>query len=93
MTTDVQPGALRVWWCPQVPCEPFHAAVTSPAEAKRLLATLAEYDLFQLKHRIKPDFCNAGGLECFSQDGDGEWCEWYDPETGADIDEWDEVKT
>lgn len=82
MTTP-KAGALRVWWIPQVPMNPFHVHVDSPAEAKLILDTLARYDLFQLEHRIKPDFCNVGGLECFSQDGDdGEWCEWYDTDTG-----------
>jgi hypothetical protein len=84
-------GALRVWWIPQIPGKPFHAPVADLLEGKKVLDVLAKYDLFQLAHNIKPDFCNAGGLECFSQDGDGEWCEWYDPETGNNIDEWPEA--
>lgn len=58
--------------------------VPDRAAAILLLRTLAEYDLFQLRERIKPDFCNAGGLETFE---DGGWCEWYDHETGDDIDD------
>jgi hypothetical protein len=54
---------LRVWWIPQVPGKPFHVEVESITEAKKLLDTLAKYDLFQLAHKIKPDYCNAGGLE------------------------------
>jgi hypothetical protein len=88
----VSAGALRVWWIPQIPGKPFHVAVESPAQAVLLLNALAEYDLFQFTNRIKPDYCNAGGLECFSQDGDDEWCEWYDEATGGDISEWEKVQ-
>ena len=80
-------GDLQVWWIPQVPMEPFTVPVASVAEAVKLLDVLADYDLFQLKHRIKPDFCNAGGLRRWCADGgDGEpdWEDWYDEETGED---------
>ena len=78
---------LRVWWIPQVPMNPFTVPVANIGEAKLILNTLANYDLFQFDNNIKPDYCNAGGLECFSQDDDGEWCEWYDEETGDGIDD------
>jgi hypothetical protein len=90
MSAKPMVGNLRVWWCPQVPCSPFHIAVANTGEAKLILRTLADYDLFQLKHRIKPDFCNAGGLEIYEADsGEGRpgWCEWYCNETGNSIDE------
>ena len=79
-------GALRVWWIPQVPGAQFRVDVESVEEAIKVQEILARYDLFQLKHKIKGDFCNAGGLECYSQDDDNEWCDWYDPETGDDLD-------
>lgn len=83
-------GDLRVWWVPQVPGAQFKVAVESVTQAILVLTTLANYDLFQLHNNIKPDFCNAGGLEVFDEedcgeDGDG-WSEWYDEE-GRDIDE------
>ena len=84
-------GALRVWHIPQVPGTPFHVYVDTPQEAQRLLHVLARYDLFQYENRIKPDYCNAAGLERYEADGgEGEpgWCEWHDEETGDDIDEW-----
>lgn len=84
-------GALRVWHIPQVPGKPFHVYVDTPQEAQRLLNVLAWYDLFQYKNRIKPDYCNASGLERYESDnGDGEpgWCEWCDEETGDGIDSW-----
>ncbi len=77
---------LRVWWIPQIPGKPFYVRVESPAEAQRVMSILAAYDAFQFENKIKPDYCNAGGLEAFSQDGDCEWCDWYDPETGDGID-------
>ncbi len=83
-------GALRVWHIPQVPGKAFHVTVNTPEEAKKMLDALANYDLFQFKNKIKPDYCNAGGLERYEADnGDGVpgWCEWYDEETGESIDE------
>ena len=86
---SVSEGALRVWWVPQVPGKPFHVAVDSPAEAKKLLDVLAQYDAFQFANRIKPDYCNAGGLARYEPDGDDgfDWYEWAD-ENGDDIDHW-----
>lgn len=76
-------GDLRVWWIPQVPMKPFRVDVKTIDEAKLLLKTLAQYDLFQLENNIKPDYSNAGGLEEFV---DGEWFEWSDA-NGDQIDE------
>ena len=67
-----QEGDLMVWWIPQVPGRLFRVAVASRVEGQRLLRVLAAYDLFQLAQRVKPDFCNAGGL-CIFEDGD--WCD------------------
>lgn len=81
-------GDLRVWHVPQVPCDAFYVSVASPIEAKLVMLTLAQYDLFQLEKSIKPDFCNAQGLEVYEADaGEGkpDWCEWYS-EDGDDID-------
>jgi hypothetical protein len=74
---------LKVWWIPQIPGKAFEAPVSSIDEAKLLLRTLAAYDLFQLEHNIKPDFCNAGGLMVFE---DSDWCDWED-EDGNSIDD------
>lgn len=82
-------GALRVWHIPQVPMEPFHVSVLSVREAKLILDALARYDIFQFEKNIKPDYCNAAGLEVF--DG-GEWTEWYDEESGEDIDHLDDQR-
>jgi len=54
---------LRVSHFPQVPCEPFIAEVKDLYEAKKIMDTLAYYDLFQYKNRIKPDYTNVTVLE------------------------------
>lgn len=69
---------LKVWWIPQVPMKPFEVYLNSFAEAKVLIEALAAYDLFQLKHRVKPDYSNAGGL-MLQDDGD-EYTDWHDGE-------------
>jgi hypothetical protein len=56
--------------------------VANIREAKLLLKALADYDIFQYENRIKPDYCNAGGLRTW--DGK-DWADWYDDD-GNDID-------
>ena len=82
-----KPGDLRLWWIPQVPMKQFHVYVADVEQAMLLYDTLAQYDLFQLDNNIKPDFCNAGGLEVWE---DGEWCEWWSEGTCEDIREYTE---
>lgn len=86
-------GDLRVWWIPQIPGKQFTVPVDTPAEAAKLIDVLAKYDLFQFENRIKPDYCNMGGLVVCEDDGDGgtEWCDWYDEETGEDIYGWAQI--
>lgn len=83
-----QIGDLQVWWVPQVPMKAFTVDVASVAEGVKIMDTLAEYDIFQADNNVKPDFCNAGGLQqwCADCDGDGTpgWEDWYDDETGED---------
>jgi hypothetical protein len=77
---------LKVWWIPQVPMHPFEVEVRNLREAQLLLHVLADYDAFQFKNRVKPDYCNAGGVMVME---DGEWVDWYDEETGIDdVDEY-----
>ena len=81
---------LRVWWIPQIPCESFYIPVDSPEEGKKVLDILAIYDMFQFENDIKPDFCNAGGLQYFDEE-EQEWNDWYlETETDyyEDIDEY-----
>jgi len=63
-------GGLRVWWIPQVPMKSFYFEIRRIEEGVILCRALARYDEFQFKNNIKPDFCNAGGIEIFEN---GEW--------------------
>jgi hypothetical protein len=81
-------GDLQVWWVPQVPMKAFEVDVSSIAEAVKVMDVLADYDMFQFENKVKPDYCNAGGLRRWCADSDGEgnpgWEDWYDEETGED---------
>ena len=80
-------GDLQVWWVPQVPMKTFEVDVSSVAEGVKVMAVLADYDLFQFKNNIKPDYSNAGGLRRWcddDRDGIPEWEDWFDEESGED---------
>jgi hypothetical protein len=78
---------LRVWWIPQLPMEPFYYPVPHVAAAKLLVNALARYDLFQLKNKIKPDYCNAGVADWLHPElTGGEWFD-FDLEDESDCDE------
>lgn len=68
---------LRVTHMPQVGtrCPAFHIPVTSVAEAKLVMDTIAAYDLFQLQHHIKPDFASCSCLEVWNPETQ-EWDGW-----------------
>jgi hypothetical protein len=82
------PGDLEVWWIPQVPMNSFRVDVSSVAEGVKVLDVLAAYDAFQFENNVKGDYCNAGGLNQWSDNSDGEgtpgWESWYDEESGID---------
>ena len=67
---------LRVWWIPQVPMTPFFVPVATIEEGKKICEVLADYDQFQFNNRIKPDYCNAGGMSFCA--GDNKWSD-FDP--------------
>lgn len=66
---------FRVYHIPQVPMKAIRIQCNSLATAMGLVDTLAQYDLFQLHHRVKPDFCNASGIEYYDH-ADKEWYEF-----------------
>lgn len=74
-------NTLRIWHIPQVPMVPFYVEAPDLASAKLVGDALAKYDLFQLQHRIKPDYCNAQGIE---RRAHGEW-EEIDEEGEQDL--------
>lgn len=69
---------LRVWWISQVGAADrlFYVSVKTVMEGKKVLDILSAYDAYQLQNRIKPDYCNAGGLEMWN-DKEKEWRDWY----------------
>lgn len=82
---------LRVWHIPQLGIKDglggyaaFHVGVAGIDEAIDVINMLANYDLFQFNHKIKPDYANASGLEEYIG---GEWQEWFELDTGDDIGE------
>ena len=84
-------GDLQVWWIPQVPMKSFDIDVKSVEEGVKILGVLANYDLFQFENNVKPDYCNAGGLNIYSDDCDGDgnpgWESWH---YEGDSDFWDD---
>lgn len=77
-------GDLRVWHIPQVPGVPFRVRVSDVREAADLLHTLWQYDEFQLRERIKPDYSSASGLEVYDPNDYDGWSEWHSDQ-GMDI--------
>lgn len=81
---------LRVWWIPQVgTCNSFYVPVSSVEEAKKVMDILAAYDAFQLQNRVKPDYCNEGGLQMFDPETE-EWEDWYEETEDDYFDDVDE---
>jgi hypothetical protein len=81
-------GDLQVWWVPQVPMRAFEVDVSSIEQAVKIMDVLADYDIFQYENRVKPDYCNAGGLRRWCEDSDGDgtpgWEDWYDEDSGEE---------
>lgn len=70
---------FRVWHIPQLGMKNlFYVPVPDAATGKLVLKALAEYDLFQFHNKVKPDYCNAQGLECTDDDDDldADWAEY-----------------
>lgn len=74
-------ASLKVWWVPHIPMKAFEVEVESVEQGAFLLDVLAHYDLFQYENKVKPDYCNIGGLVMLD---DGEWVDWFDDATGED---------
>lgn len=88
---------LRVWWVPQLGTDAttFYVPVESVEEAKKVMDILAAYDQFQYDNDIKPDYCNAGGLEMWDEDAQ-EWNDWFyedDDSYYDDVDEYCDEKS
>lgn len=74
---------LRIWHIPQVPMKSFNVEVSSIEEAWRILNILWDYDDFQYKNEIKPDYASVSGLQYYDEE-EKEWYDWEDDD-GYDI--------
>lgn len=82
-----EPIEFRVWWIPQVPMPSFKVDVPDIATGKILCSALADYDLFQFQHNVKPDYANAGGMSWKHEVlTEGEWWD-FDPDDEDDVEE------
>ena len=79
MTTEAdklraaQEGDLRIWWIPQVGMDTtFYVSVETREQGEWLQDVLTDYDEFQFENKVKPDYCNVGGMQIFE---DGRWQE------------------
>lgn len=82
-------GDLRVWHIPQVPGLPFNASITSIEDGRRIIVILDEYDRFQYRNNIKPEYISVNGIQRYSEDIDGElggagWIDIDDDELEAE---------
>ncbi len=76
---------FRAWWVPQIPMPAFIYPVPDIQAGKMLCDALAEYDIFQFENKVKPDYCNAGGLSWrHPVHTQGEW-EDFDPEDEDEV--------
>lgn len=82
---------LRVWHIPQIPGKAFYVEVSSVQEGVNVMDILANYDLFQLKHNIKPDYANAQGLEVFEVE-ENDWVDWVGWSIDTNIDYFDDPR-
>lgn len=63
-----------VWWNPQVPGAHKWYPVDDVATGLWLMYVLSDYDIFQYRHKIKPDYTNAGGLVEVNGLEKEDWC-------------------
>ena len=69
---------LRVWWIPQAGAteDSFYVPVETIEEGRKVMDMLAAYDAYQRQNRIKPDYCNCGGVQRWDEDSQ-DWEDWY----------------
>ena len=72
---------LRIYWIPQVPCKPFYVPIQSIKEGLKIITILSTYDAFQFENNIRPDYCNAGGVQMYDEKTK-EWIDWEEEKDG-----------
>lgn len=75
---------FKVWWIPQAPMTAFEVDVPDLETGVLLCNVLARYDAFQFEHKVKPDYCNVGGIRWRGPETSGEWYD-VDPDDEDDM--------
>lgn len=78
------PGALKVWYIPQVPMKPFEVEIPhrdGDEEKELALAvilrdTIINFSIFEFENNVKPDYSDMDGISRWEDNGDG--FDWYD---------------
>lgn len=73
---------MRVYFIPEIanPQNIFCKEVSSVEEARIVLDTLADFNLFEIEQKIVPDIAgNMSGLQVWNEN-EQEWEEWEDEE-------------
>lgn len=80
---------LKICHFPQIQMKKyFEVDVKNLEEAQIIMDTLANYDLFEYKNKIKPDYSNMTILKIWDEEAN-DWLEWMDEETGiSNLDEY-----
>lgn len=69
---------FRIWWIPQVGIgNTFYIPVDSILEGAKVIEILIKYDQFQFDNKVKPDYCNVGGLQYYDEKTE-EWSDFED---------------
>lgn len=77
MTEELQEGALRIYYIPQIPMPAFRVEVANLATAHIVLDTIISFSVFEFENNIKPDYSDAGGIERWESDGYGGY-DWFE---------------
>lgn len=71
---------FKAWYIPQVPMKAFEVECATAAEAERVLDLITDFSIFEFDNKVKPDYCDAGGVVVW----DDHSCEWWDYEPEYD---------
>lgn len=72
----------RVWYVPQVPMKAFVFDTDDLDVATIVLDVVQSFSLFEYDNRVKPDYCDAGGIAEWDEENQ----DWFD----LDVEEEDE---
>jgi len=65
---------FKAWYIPQVPMKPFEVERPTAVEAQAALDLITDFSIFEFENKVKPDYCDAGGVEEWDEAAQ----EWFD---------------